>query len=68
MAVKLVVIALLVAVLIALFSGLYTLSRANAEDIDRTRLVRRLTWRIGLSIALFILLLVAFRMGWIQSQ
>jgi Protein of unknown function (DUF2909) len=68
MAFKLVVVGLLGAVLIALFSGLYTLSKGNVDGADRTRLVRRLSWRIGLSIALFILLLVAFRLGWIQSQ
>jgi len=65
MAFKGLVIGLLLAVLIALFSGLYALSRGGADSADRTRVVRWLTWRIGLSIGLFGLLLISFRLGWI---
>ena len=71
MAYKLVALGLLVAVLIALFSGLYALLKGGREGQDeagRTRMVRSLTWRIGLSIVLFLFLLVALRFGWVQSQ
>jgi hypothetical protein len=68
---KFIVVGLLLAVVIALFSGLYALMKGGSEgqpEAGRTRMVRSLTWRIGLSIALFIILLVALRFGWIQSQ
>jgi len=71
MAFKVVVVVLLLAVVIALFSGLYALmkgGRAEQSAADKSRLVRSLTWRIGLSIALFLLLLIALRFGFVQSQ
>ena len=71
MAFKLIVVGFLLAVVIALFSGLYALVRGGREGqtgAERTRLVRALTWRIGLSIGLFVILLVALRFGWVQSQ
>ncbi len=44
----------------SLFSGLFFLyrDRANGE-----RMAKALTWRIGLSITLFLLLLAGFRFG-----
>jgi hypothetical protein len=48
-----------------LFTGLYALSRGGADGADRTRVVRLLTWRISLSIGLFLLLLIARFLGWI---
>lgn len=68
MAFKLLVVGLLAAVLIALFSGLYALMKGGAEGADRTKLVRSLTWRVGLSIALFLILLMTVRFGWLQNQ
>jgi hypothetical protein len=71
MAFKFIVVGLLLAVVIALFSGLYALMKGGREGqtpAERTRMVRSLTWRIGLSIGLFILLLLALRFGWVQSQ
>ena len=71
MAFKLIVVGLLLAVVIALFSGLYALMKGGREgqgEAERTRLARSLSWRIGLSIVLFLFLLVALRFGWVQSQ
>ena len=68
MAFKLVVVGLLAAVLIALFSGLYALMKGGDAGADKTRLVRSLSWRVGLSVGLFLLLLIALRLGWIQNQ
>jgi cytochrome b561 len=68
---KFIVVGLLLAVVTALFSGLYALMKGGREgqtEAERTRMVRSLTWRIGLSIGLFILLLAALRFGWVQSQ
>ncbi|MFA9439931.1 MAG: twin transmembrane helix small protein [Rhodocyclaceae bacterium] len=60
-----VVIALLVAIFISLASGLVYLIRDKGEG---TRTVRALTWRVGLSVVLFILVAVAYRMGWIHGH
>ncbi|MCE1243749.1 twin transmembrane helix small protein [Oryzomicrobium sp.] len=61
---KLVVIAVLLAIVASLFSGLVFLYRDRGQG---TRAVRALTVRIGLSIMLFLLLLVAFRLGWLPA-
>lgn len=60
-----VVIALLLIIVGSLGSGLYFLVRDTA---DSTRAVRALTWRIGLSIACFLLLLVGAALGFIQPH
>lgn len=61
---KVLVVLLLVAIVGSLFSGLVFLYRDRGAG-ERT--VRVLTWRIGLSIALFILLLIGFRFGFIPG-
>jgi hypothetical protein len=57
---KVVVILLLLAIIGSLFSGLFFLYRDRASGL---RMARALTWRIGLSITLFLLLLAGFRFG-----
>lgn len=59
------IIALLVFVLFSLGSALYFLVRDPAKS---TRVVKALTWRISLSIILFLLLMFAFKMGWITPH
>jgi len=54
------VILLLLAIVGSLFSGLFFLYRDRGEGV---RTVKMLTLRIGLSIFLFFLLLIAFRFG-----
>ncbi|QEL63845.1 hypothetical protein OTERR_03690 [Oryzomicrobium terrae] len=61
---KLVVIGVLLAIVGSLFSGLFFLYRDRGQG---TRAVRALTVRIGLSIVLFLLLLGAFRLGWLPA-
>ncbi|NTV71935.1 MAG: twin transmembrane helix small protein [Azonexaceae bacterium] len=61
---KLVVVLLLVAIVGSLFSGLFYLYRDRGAG-ERT--VRALTLRIGLSIALFLVLLAGFRFGLIPG-
>jgi hypothetical protein len=58
-----VVIVLLLAIVGSLASALVYLFR---DDNDSRRTVRALTVRIGLSVSLFILLLVAYAMGFIE--
>lgn len=61
---KLLVVLMLLAIVISLFSGLFFLYRDRGAG---SRTVRALTLRIGLSIGLFILLLLAFRFGLIPG-
>ena len=62
---KILVVILLLVILVSLFSALVFLVRDRGST-DRT--VRALTWRIGLSISLFLLLLLAGWMGWIEPH
>lgn len=60
-AMKIIVIVLLLSILFSLGSALYYLV---ADKQNSTRVVKALTWRIGLSLFLFILLFVGFALGW----
>ncbi|MFO1353071.1 MAG: twin transmembrane helix small protein [Gammaproteobacteria bacterium] len=62
---KVFVIAVLIAILVSLASALYHLVRS---DGDREKLARALTVRISLSLALFILLIIAYGLGWITPH
>lgn len=64
-AIKGLIIALLVFIFFSLGSALYYLMRDPAQS---TRVVKALSWRIGLSLVLFMLLMLAFMMGWIQPH
>ena len=55
---------LLLAIVGSLLSGLFYLYRDRGEG---ERMARALTWRIGLSITLFLLLLLGFRFGFIPG-
>jgi NADH:ubiquinone oxidoreductase subunit 6 (subunit J) len=62
--VKIVIVLAFVGIVGSLFSALYFMMR----DKGRTRnTVRALALRVGLSISLFVFLLVAHQLGWIQS-
>jgi len=58
--IKLLVVFTLLAIVGSLFSGLWFLCKDRGEG---TRTVRALTLRVGLSIALFIFLLLSWRFG-----
>ena len=60
-----VVIAILLAIMVSLGSGLFSLVKDKSNS-DRT--VRALTWRIGLSLLLFFLLILIYRMGWVSGH
>jgi ABC-type antimicrobial peptide transport system permease subunit len=60
-----IVIALLLAIMVSLGSGLFSLIKDKSNS-DRT--VRALTWRIGLSLLLFFLLILIYRMGWVSGH
>jgi hypothetical protein len=63
--IKIIVILLLVFIFFSLGSALYYLMR-DKDNSDR--IVKALTWRIGLSLVVFILLMIAFAMGWIAPH
>lgn len=61
---KVLVLLVLAAILFSLFSGLFYLYRDHGSG---TRVARALTYRIGLSVLLFLALLAAFRFGLIPG-
>jgi formate/nitrite transporter FocA (FNT family) len=61
------VLACMAGILLSLGSGLFHLSRGRGEE-DSAKLARALRFRIGLSIALFLLLLLAWHQGWIAPH
>ena len=63
---KYLVIAMLALILISLGKALFHLS--SAREDDGKKMVAALAWRIGLSVALFVLLIVAYYNGWIEPQ
>ena len=65
MAMKILIILFLITIIYSLGSALIFLVRDHGEG-DRT--VKRLTWRIGLSLVLFIFLWVAYQMGWVEPN
>jgi hypothetical protein len=62
---RLVVVGMLIAIVASLGSALYHLASGKG---DSGKMVKALTWRISLSIALFVLLLFAWWQGWIQPH
>ncbi len=63
---KYLIVVMLVLILISLGKALFHLSSARVED--GSKMVKALAWRIGLSVALFVLLIVAYYSGWIEPQ
>lgn len=49
----------------SLFSALYYMIRDKGQS---TRAVRALTWRVGLSITLFLILMIGYHFGFITPQ
>jgi hypothetical protein len=65
MFIKALIILFLLAIFFSLGSALYFLVHDKSTS---TRTVKALTWRIVLSIVLFILLMIAFALGWITPH
>jgi cytochrome bd-type quinol oxidase subunit 2 len=62
---RLLIVAGLLAIVLSLGSALVHLVRGKG---DSKKMARALTVRVGLSILLFVLLLVAWWLGWIQPH
>ena len=63
--IKIIIVLFLISILFSLGSALYFLVKDKG---DSERIVKALTWRIALSLILFILLFVAFAFGWIHPH
>ena len=61
---KIVILSLLLVVLISLGSALVAMARGDKSD----KMLKALTWRIGLSVCIFILLLIGQAMGFITPH
>lgn len=62
---KLVVFILLAAILFSLFSGLFFLSR---DDADSSKVLKALKIRVALSAVLVLFLVASWYMGWIPAN
>ncbi len=62
---KIIVVILLVFIVISLFTALY---RLNKDDANSTGIVKALSLRIGLSIFLFVLILIGAKFGLIEPN
>jgi hypothetical protein len=62
---KIFIVLFLLTILYSLASSFFFLVRDKGKG-DRT--VKRLTWRIGLSLVLFMLLWGAYQLGWIEPS
>lgn len=62
---KIVIISIMLIILIALGSGLLFLIKDGGKS---NRTVKALTFRIGLSVILFLFLLFGFAMGWLSPH
>lgn len=64
---KTVIVIALVLVLAALAgAGLFMLRKSGDKSTRDTRMARALAARVGLSIALFLFVLLSWRMGWVK--
>jgi Protein of unknown function (DUF2909) len=57
--IKIIIVIVLLLIFGSLFSALYYLMKGETSD----KTVKALTWRIGLSLALFLILMLAFSTG-----
>ncbi|MCH9689773.1 MAG: twin transmembrane helix small protein [Gammaproteobacteria bacterium] len=62
---KIFILVIMLIILISLFSGLLFLVRDNGKTKNT---VKALTWRIALSLGLFIFLIIAFSAHWINPH
>ncbi|GLR11491.1 twin transmembrane helix small protein [Chitinimonas viridis] len=62
---KIIVVLMILGILFALGSAMFSLIRSKDSS---KRTVKALTLRISLSVALFLFLMLSYRLGWIQPH
>lgn len=65
---KFVIIFLLIAMIASLGVGLYHLLKSPEETDKGDKVVRALTWRIGIWVVLFAFIFSAVKLGWIEPS
>jgi RsiW-degrading membrane proteinase PrsW (M82 family) len=65
-AMRVIVVLMLIGILFSLGSALVFIYRDQGQG--KTRAVKALSWRVGLSLALFLLLMLAQRFGWMADR
>jgi hypothetical protein len=65
MLIKIIILGALAGVLVALGTALFQMVSGKGSG---TGTVKALTWRIGISMALFLLIMTAIAMGWITPH
>jgi branched-subunit amino acid transport protein AzlD len=65
MIIKILIILAMLAIMVSLFRSLYFLATEKSES---KKTVRGLSWRIGLSIGLFLLIVLSIYMGWLEPH
>ena len=65
MFIKIIVFIAMLTIIASLASSLVFLVRDEGKS---NRTIKALSWRIGISLALFLFLLIAFGLGWIQPH
>jgi hypothetical protein len=64
---KLIAAAAFAAILLALaLAGRAMLRDGRSGQPKTNRMVRALAWRVGISVALFVFILISYKLGWIQ--
>jgi hypothetical protein len=63
---KLVLLLALLAIVVSLGTALWRLNREGGTSSRGT--LKALAWRIGLSIALFVFILISIKLGWIAPH
>jgi len=66
--IKILILGALAAIVFSLGSALFHLSRGKGDKEDSRKMARALTIRVGLSVALFILLMLAWYNGLISPH
>ena len=65
---KIVIIVLLLAMIASLGVGLFHLIKTPNENDNGDKLVKSLTWRIGIWVVLFLFILLSMKLGWIKPS
>lgn len=64
---KITIIIALIGIIVSLLAaGLFMVRGGPSEQEKAKRMANSLTWRIGLSVALFLAIILSYAMGWIQ--